>query len=220
VGLFVRSADDQRATTPSEPATPPAASTAAPSDGNPPSWIISELPPAHAEIALKIEALRRDAQKYEGVAGVLWQVGQPLAEGIRDIFQELKFETTLTRREGGHNIRVDLGSDRRLIVEVAGAAEAIERKAPAITELLRLLQEEAGDKDRLVLAVNAWCNLPLDARKSDLITPDALKLAQRVGAAVVASSTLYGIWKYSLTDLDAARQSIMRLYSHDGGIFK
>lgn len=219
MGLFVRSADEP-ATTSSQPATPPVAPAAALADGSPPSWIIGELPPAHAEIALKIEALRKDAQKYEGVAGVLWQVGQPLAEGIRDIFQELTFEATLTAHDGGHNVRVHLGNGRRLIVEVAGAAEAIERKAPAITELLRLLQEEAGDKDRLVLAVNAWCHLPIDARKSDLITPEALKIAQRVGANVVATSTLFGIWKYSLTDLDAARQSVMQLYSHDGGIFK
>lgn len=207
-------------TTPSQPAAPAVTSTAAVAGGSPPSWIIAELPPAHAEIALKIEALRKDAQKYEAVAGVLWQVGQPLAEGIRDIFHELKFDATLTAHDGGHNVRVDLGNGRRLVLEVAGAAEAIERKSPAISELLRLLQEEGGDKDRLALAVNAWCNLPLDARKNDLITPDALKLAQRIGANVVATSTLFGIWKYSLTDLDAARQSIMRLYSHDGGIFK
>ena len=178
------------------------------------------LPPAYTEIAGKIAALREEAQKYEEIAGVLWQVERPLAVGVRDIFSALKYDATLTERQSGYNVRVDLGGERRLIVEVAGSPEAIDRKSPAITELLRLLQDDLGDHDRLVLAVNSWCALPLEARKKDLVTPDAVKLVQRVAANIVATSTLFGIWRYSLTNLDAARQSVMKLYSHDGGFFK
>ncbi len=187
---------------------------------DPRAWVTAELPPAYAEIAGKIAALREEAQKYEEIAGVLWQVGRPLAVGVRDIFSALKYDATLTERESGYNVRVDLGGERRLIVEVAGSPEAIDRKSPAITELLRLLQNDLGDHDRLVLAVNSWCALPLEARKKDLVTPDAVKLVQRVAANIVATSTLFGIWRYSLTNLDAARQSVMKLYSHDGGFFK
>jgi hypothetical protein len=198
----------------SQQATGAAAST------DPREWIRAELPPAYAEIADKIEALRRDAQKYEEIAGVLWQVGEPLAAGVRDIFLALKFDATLVEHEHGQNIRVPLGNDRRLIVEVAGSREAIDRKCPAFTELLRLLQNEATDQDRLVLALNGWCDLPPDARKNDLITPDALKLAQRVGANIIPTTTLFGLWKLSLTNVESARQSVMKLYSHDGGFFK
>lgn len=201
-------------TGPATPAAPPA------SDADPRAWVLAELPPAYQEIAAKIAALRQQAQKYEEITGVLWQVGKPLAIGVRDIFSALQFDATLTERESGYNVRVQLGGDRRLVLEVAGSTEAIDRQSPALTELLRILQNEVNDHDRLVLAVNAWCDLPLDARKKDLITLEALKLATRVGANVVATSTLFGIWKHSLTDLEAARQTVMRLYSHDGGFFR
>ena len=206
---------------PQEPTVAPPAPAETPVEKQDPrAWITAELPPAYAEIAGKIAALREEAQKYEEIAGVLWQVGRPLAVGVRDIFTALKYDATLTERESGYNVRVDLGSERRLVVEVAGSPEAIDRKSPAITELLRLLQTDLGDQDRLVLAVNAWCEVPLDARKKDLVTPDAVKLVQRVAANIVATSTLFGIWRYSLTNLEAARQSVTKLYSHDGGIFK
>ena len=225
VGLFTSTATPEPIAAPRPPEPPAATPAATPpvlssNEAQSPSWIIPELPSAYAEIALKIEALRKDAQKYEGIAGVLWQVGKPLAVGVREIFSELKFESTLTERGEAWGVRVNLGGDRQLIVQVAGSPEAIDRKSPAITELLRMLQDDVNDRDRLVLALNAWCDVPLDARKKDLITPEALKLAQRVGANVVATSTLFGLWKYALTDLEAARQSVMRLYSHEGGFFK
>lgn len=197
----------------------PTVETSSTSD-DPHGWVIAELPPAYAEIAEKIAALRKDAKKYEEIAGVLWQTGLPLAVGVRDIFAALQFETALNERESGSTVRVNLGGDRHLVVEVAGAPETIDRKSPVMTGLLRVLQDDVSDRDRLVLALNAWCHLPLAERKKDLISPDALKLAQRVGANVVATSTLFGIWKYSLKDLDAARQSVNKLYSHDGGYFK
>lgn len=181
---------------------------------------MAELPPAYAEIAGKIAALRQEAQKYENVAGVLWQMGRPLAVGVRDIFAALQYDATLTEQDSRYNVRVDLGGGRHLVAEVVGSTDAIDRKSPAITELLRTLQNEVRDQDRLVLAANAWCELPLDARKQEPVTPDAVKLLQRVGANIVATSTLFGIWKYSLTNMDAARQSVMKLYSHDGGFFR
>jgi hypothetical protein len=187
---------------------------------DPRAWVTAELPPAYAEIANKIAALRKEAQKYESYAGVLWQSGQPLAAGVRDIFGALQYEATLSEHATGHNVRVNLGGERRLVIEVAASPGTLDRQAPAITELFRLLQAEANEQDRLVLALNAWCELPLAERKKDLIAPDAVKLLQRVGANIIATSTLFGLWKYSLTDLDAARQSIMKLYSHDGGFFK
>ena len=86
--------------------------------------------PRTAEIAGKIAALREEAQKYEEIAGVLWQVGRPLAVGVRDIFTALKYDATLTERESGYNVRVDLGSERRLVVEVAGSPEANRPEVP------------------------------------------------------------------------------------------
>jgi hypothetical protein len=182
--------------------------------------MIPELPPAYGELAGKIAALRAEARKYEQIAGVLWQVGRPLAVSVRDLFSALQYEATLSENGGEPGVHVQLGGGRRLLVEVAGTPEAIDRKSPPISALLRILQDDVGDQDRLVLALNAWCDLPLDQRRQDPITPDALRLIQRLRANVVATSTLFGLWKYSFTDLEAARKSVIRLFSHDGGIFK
>lgn len=185
-----------------------------------PDWVIPELPQAYGEIATKMAALRDEAQKYEKMAAVLWQTGRPLADGVAAIFSHLQYEVAPSDDASSYRMRVNLGGDRFLIVQVAGASEAIDRKSPAITELLRVLQEEASEKDRLVLALNSWRDLPVDARKKEHITPEALKLIQRVGANVVTTATLFGIWKYSLTNVEAARKSVMNLYSLDGGFFK
>jgi hypothetical protein len=214
VAFMTTTPAQQPTVAPARPAETPA------NTGDLRAWVMAEMPTAYTSIAEKIEALRKDGKKYEEIASVLWQVGKPLAVGVRDIFSALQFDATLTEHDTGQSVKVQLGGDRCLVVEVAGSPEAVDRKSPAITELLRILQNDVSDRDRLVLALNAWCELPLDQRKQDLITPDALKLAQRVGANIVATSTLFGIWKYSLTDLEAARQSVMKLYSHDGGFFK
>jgi hypothetical protein len=142
-----------------------------------------------------------------------------LAAAVCEIFSRLKFEAALEDHDAGPIVRVNLGENRRLIVQVAGSSESIDRKSPVITAMLHLLQNEVGDRDRVVLALNSWCAVPLEARK-DIATIDTVKLAQRVGANIVATSTLFGIWKYSFTDLDAARQSVIKLYAHDGGYFK
>jgi hypothetical protein len=207
--------------TPHEPAAgDPAPAPTTANNSDPRAWVLAELPPAYQEIAGKIAALRQQAQKYEEISGVLWQVGKPLALGIRDLFSVLQYEATLTEHPTGYNVRVNLGAERRLVMEVVGSPEAIDRQSPALTELLRILQTEVGDHDRLVLAINSWCELPLEARKKDLISAEALKLATRVRANVVPTSTLFGIWKHFLTDPDAARQTIMKLYTQDGGFFR
>jgi hypothetical protein len=67
---------------------------------------------------------------------------------------------------------------------------------------------------------NAHCDTPLGARKDEPITPEALKLIRGLGANVVASSTLFGIWRYSFKDAAGARKSLMNLHTQEGGIFR
>lgn len=194
-------------------------STAALQDGEPPSWAVSELPEPYREVLTRIAELRAEARRYEDVTGILWRVGQPLADGIRGVFSALQFDTVLHESDSGWQLHVQIDPQRRLLVQVAGAADAVDRKSPAITEMMRLLQETATDHDRLVLAANAWCDTPLDKRQEPL-TPDALRVVHRLGANVVSSATLFGMWKYSFSDLEAARKTVLKLHSQDGGIFK
>jgi len=45
-------------------------------------------------------------------------------------------------------------------------------------------------------------------------------LIQGLGANFVATSTLFGIWRYSLKDLAGARKSVVNLHTQDGGLFR
>jgi hypothetical protein len=186
-----------------------------------PAWVTPELPPAYRELAERMAGLRAEARAYEDIAQMLWRTGEPLTTAVRELFTALRFDAVLDAHGSGHELVVRLDGQRRLLVAVGGSPDAIDRQSPVIKELLRLLQDEAtSDQDRLVLAINAWCELPLEARRGDPITPDALRVVQRLGANVIATTTLFGVWKYSLVDLDTARKSIMRLHGQDGGVFK
>ena len=184
-----------------------------------PAWVTPELPPAYADLASRIAALREDARKFEDIAGVLWQTGPALALSVCRLFSALGFQAERTAADANYDVRVQLDGDRRLLVEVTGGTEAVPKKSPSITRLLRALQDDVWEHDRLVVAVNAFCDRPLDARE-DPVSTDALRLFQRLGANVVTTATLFGIWKYSLVDLDAARKSITRLHGQDGGVFR
>jgi hypothetical protein len=188
-------------------------------DGEPPAWAVDQLPEPYQDVLRKIAELRAEARRYEDVTGILWRVGQPLADGLRDLFTALEYETSLHESETSWQLHVQIDTERRLLVQIAGAPDAVDRKSPAITDMMRLLQDTATDHDRLVLAVNAWCDTPLDKRREPL-TPDALRVVHRLGGNVVSTATLFGIWKYSLTNRDEARKTVLKLYNQDGGVFK
>ncbi len=185
-----------------------------------PAWVTSELPPQYAELASKIAALQEEARKYEDIAAVLWRTGASLTLAVRDLFSALQFETETMENGASYDLRVHLDGERRLLVAVAGAAEGVDRKSPLIAQVLRTLQEEAREQDRVVVASNAYCETPLASRREEPVTTDALRLIRGLGANVVATSTLFGIWRYSLKDLTAAKKSVINLHTQDGGIFR
>ena len=61
--------------------------------------------------------------------------------------------------------------------------------------------------------------MPVSTRP-DPVAPDGLRIIQGVGANFIATPTLLGLWKYSLTDLASAKKSIHRLHAQDGGIYR
>lgn len=185
-----------------------------------PSWVAAELPKQYGEIAEQIEALKAEARKYEQYADVLWQTGQPLVQAVRDIFAGLQFEAQVADAEATYDVVVDIDGSRRLLLEVVGGAEAIGKKSPEIAKVLRALQDDAGVKDRVVMVANAYCGTPLASRRQEPAEPEALRLIQGLGANLVATSTLFGLWRYSLEDLDGARRSVQKLHELDGGVFR
>jgi hypothetical protein len=186
-----------------------------------PEWVTGELPSQYAEIARQIAGLREQAKQYETVAGVLWCTGPPLTSAVRDLFSALQFPSEEVPGGANYDLQVELDAGRRLLVEVVSSPDqGIDRRSPHIARILRALQEDAGEKDRVVLAANVFSGLPLNARRQDPVTADAMRLIQGLGANFVPTPSLFGIWKSSLQDLPQARKSIMNLYSMDGGIFR
>jgi hypothetical protein len=185
-----------------------------------PGWVTGELPAQYADLASQIAALQDEARKYENVAAVLWRTGMSLTLAVRDLFTALQLETELMENGASYDLRVHLDGGRRLLVEVVGSSDAVDRKSPHIAQILRALQDDAGTQDRVVVIANAYCETPLSARRQEPVTPDALRLIQGLGANFVATSTLFGIWRYSLKDLAGARKSVVNLHTQDGGLFR
>jgi hypothetical protein len=52
------------------------------------------------------------------------------------------------------------------------------------------------------------------------VAADALRLIQGLGANFVTTATLFGIWRFSLQNLQEARKSVLSLHKLDGGIFR
>jgi hypothetical protein len=185
-----------------------------------PPWVTDELPPQAADIARQIAALRERAKQYEGVAGVLWQTGPALLACVRELFTALQFETEPMNGNSNYDLRVNLDGGRRLLVEVVSANEPIDRRSTHISRVLRALQEDAGETDRVIIAANVFPSLPVPSRHADPVTTDAMRLIQGLGANFVPTSALFGLWKSSLHDFPQAKKSIFNLYSMDGGIFR
>jgi hypothetical protein len=189
-------------------------------DSGQPPWVIDALPPQYADIAGRIAELQQEAAKFERVAAVLWQTGRPLVQAVHDLFEAVELETTLAADSASHDVSVQLEGSRRLLVQVMGGAGAIDRKDPVIARALSALQQEAGPGDRVVVVCNVFCDKAPEARQQEPAAPDALRLIQGLGANLVTTPTLFGLWRYSLTDLPSARKSVHMLHGLDGGIFR
>jgi hypothetical protein len=211
---------------PAPPAPPPQAAAPPPAPSAPvvsypgqqPSWVTPELPPQYAELANKIAAIQAEARKYEDIAGVIWQTGQPLVSAVRNLFAAMQFAAE-TKEGASYDVSVQVETGRRLFLVVYGSKEGIQRKSPQIGQVVHVLQEHAGPQDRVVLVANAFSEMPVSTRPEP-VAADALRIIQGVGANFVATPTLLGLWKYSLTDLASAKKSIHRLHAQDGGIYR
>ncbi len=205
---------------PAPPAAAPPAAAESPAisyQGQPP-WVTAELPPQYAELANKIAAIQAEARKYEDIAGVVWQTGKPLVVAVRNLFAAMQFEAEV-KENLSYDIAVTVEAGRKLLLVVTGGKEGIQRRAPQIQQIVRALQEDANSNDRVVMVTNAFCEMPVPSRP-DSVAPDALRIIQGLGANFVATPTLLGLWKYSLTDLQSARKSVLRLHAQDGGIYR
>jgi len=185
-----------------------------------PNWVMAELPPKYADLAKQIAALMEQAREYEALAGALWQTGAPLTNAVASVFRSLQCQTELMNNGANYDVRAQLEGKQRFLVHVVGAQEPLDRRAPEIARILRTLQEDADEQDRVLLALNISYDQPPASRKAELASQEALRLIQGLGANLVPTSTLFGLWKYSLHDPTSAKKSLVRLHELKGGIFR
>ncbi len=183
-----------------------------------PEWVVAEMPAGYQTRLLEIQRLMADLQEMGRFARLLWGVGPPLGEAARDAFTALKFEAQVQDTSPA-GVVVRLDGKRRLLLIPSATTEAIQKKAPELTQVFQTLQEVGEESDRVVLMTNvAPERRPAD--RPAAMTPDALAFLVRMGASHLTGSTLFNLWKLSLHEMERARAQIERLHAHEGGTFE
>lgn len=183
-----------------------------------PEWVIAEMPAGYQTRLSEIQRLTADLQEMGRFARLLWEVGPRLGEATRDAFTALRFDAQVQDTSlSGVIVRLD--GRRRLLLIPSATSEAIQKKAPELTQVFQTLQEVAEESDRVVLVTNVSPERP-PADRPAAMTPDALAFLVRMGASHVTGSTLFNLWKLSLHEMERARAQVERLHAHDGGTFE
>jgi hypothetical protein len=184
-----------------------------------PAWVTAEMPPGYQNRLAEIERLVADLEVMGRFGGLLWRVGAPLAETVRDVFATLKFESHVAEQTSDSIVVVKLDTTRQLLLLVSSAREPVQKKGTELAHAFRLLHEVADDGDRVVLVLNTQPEIPV-ANRAELMTPDAATFLQRMGVSYLSAAAIFNLWKMSLEDASRARTYVERLFAQDGGLFE
>jgi hypothetical protein len=191
-----------------------------PSANAAPDWASAEFPKRLMEVTAEIKTRQTEATRLRSIVGILWETGDALEQGVCDLFNDLGFVATRTTKGTTYDITVELGDNKRLLVEVGGIDGPLRKDSNKIAQVLQVEQNKASDTDRVVIALNAHRLQPLaDRAKLGAVTPDALSLLSKLSATIILTPRLHEIWKRSPTARDAARKHRDQVYAHSGGIF-
>ena len=179
--------------------------------GAAPEWLTARLPARMLTIQAEIRTLRKEASQLGKIAGLLWQTGLPLNESVRDAFRQIGFDAELTPAAATYDVAANLGQNRRLLLEVTGIDGAIAKSSNKIAQILQTTTREAREGDRVVLAVNAFRQLPPEKR-GEIITKDALDLVLGMKASIIATPWLYAVWELAASDPEGAKRRVQELY--------
>ncbi|MCC7010525.1 MAG: hypothetical protein IT184_17080 [Acidobacteria bacterium] len=185
----------------------------------PPAWVVDQMPPGYRTRLSEIERLAGELREMDRFARLLWEVGGPLEDAVRDAFAAMKLEIDPVPPPGTRRVAVRLKHGRRLLVEVADADGRIQKKSPAVARVFQLVQEVAGHNDRVVLVATSDAERrPTD--RPDPVDADALALLERLGVNVMSGPAMFAFWSLWLQDADRARKYLDRLHEQDGGVFQ
>jgi hypothetical protein len=181
-----------------------------------PEWVVAEMPPGYQTRLGEIQRLSAELSAMDEVGRVLWQTGDPLRRALRALLASLKCEV-VSPQNTDDPIAVRLENRRRLLIHVVAEGGVVNKTSDDLSYAFQILQH-ADELDRVVLLVNANPGAPLSERPAP-VTPDALKVAQRMGVNVVEAVTFFGLWRMSLQDSSRAPRALERLHAQDGGLF-
>lgn len=184
-----------------------------------PDWVVAEMPAGYQNRLSEIQRMITDLHEMGRFARLLYEVGPPLAEAMRDAFAALKLETELLQGPSATGVLAALDRKRRLLLIASDATAAIEKRSPDVAAVFHMLQDVAEDNDRVALVTNVDAERrPAD--RSVQLAPEALAFLTRMGASHLTGPTLFNLWKLSLQDVDRARAQVDRLHAEAPGSFE
>ena len=182
-------------------------------------WLITEMPPGYQNRVEEIRRLSQDLDSMDRFGRLLWEVGPPLTEAVRETFAALKLESESRPGTADSEVVVRLDGKRRLLLHVSASTGTIQKKSADLAHVFQMLHESAEDNDRVVLVANSD-PATRPTNRSDGMSPEAVSFLKRLGANFVAAPTLFKLWTISLQDQEQARKHVERLYAQDGGMFQ
>lgn len=180
-----------------------------------PDWLVSEMPAGYQTRFAEIQRLSAEMHAMDQMARLLWETGAPLQEAVRDTIASLKLEIDPVV-DAGLGLAAQIDNKRRLLIHVASAESAIEKKSPELASVFKLVHEIAHADDRVVLVTNTDRSAPPKGRPSS-VTQEAGDLLERLGVNVLPTTTLFGLWMISLQEPQRARAYLEKLHAQDGG---
>lgn len=182
-----------------------------------PEWVVAEMPAGYQTRVLEIQRLAAELDQMGRFARLLWQVGPALEEVLRDAFAALKFETERVDQPVPH-VAVRLDAHKRLLLVTSASAAPIQKKDAELSQLFTVVQQGAGDEDRVVLVTNVDAE-KRPAERAPALAPDALALLVRMGAVHLHGATVFDLWKLSFDSMPRARDQVAQLHDHEAGTF-
>jgi len=181
-----------------------------------PDWVVAEMPPGYQTRIAEIQRLSEELQGMSKYAQLLWAIGADLREPVRDAFAALKYDAELMEAPDSA-VAVRLDGQRRLLLHLSAEESAIDRKSDEIEHVFRLLQQNAGERDRVLLVVNNdRMHPPADRPQS--ISPEALKLLQRMGVNCISGPMIFRLWSLGSHNSERARKLVTQMHEQDGGV--
>jgi len=196
------------------------AATTDPGETSAPDWVDTALPKEAHVIRKQARQLFHLLSVYEQMASLTWQSGDPLTERVREVFDAVGLTATSTTKHEPYDILVSWPDGRQLFVEVTGIQGHIDQNSNKVSQAAALTANFITDekKDRILIAVNAFKQLPPAERAGKAVTtPQAETIFKAHDAVVVTTSSLYDVWLLSLTDKPAAKAAVEQIFTLPGG---